>query len=98
MSNGQEDKLVTITLNGSGLPIPSLDPVPVKKDNQKVRWCAEFPFEIRFDEGFGTYPSSPGGNGCANRATAGTFGEIKKYKYTIVANGQENDPEVDVKP
>ena len=98
MSNGQPDKEVTITLNGSGLPVPSVDPVPVKKDNQKVRWCADFPFTIRFDAGAGTFTSSPNGSGCANRAQSGTFGEIKKYKYTIIANGRENDPEVDVRP
>lgn len=97
MSNGQPDKIVTISLNGSGLPVPDIDPVQVKKDNQKVRWCADFPFEIRFAEGF-NYTSSTGGTGCANRAVSDTFADVKKYKYTIVANGQENDPEVDVRP
>ena len=98
MSNGQPDKEVTITLNGSGLPVPNIDPVEVKKDNQKVRWCADFPFIIRFDGGAGTFTSSPNGSDCANRAQSGTFSEIKKYNYTIIANNQENDPEVDVKP
>ena len=98
MSNGLPDKQVTITLNGSGLPVPDVDPVEVKKDNQKVRWCAEFPFTIRFDGGAGTFTSSSGGTGCTNRAQSGTFSEVKKYKYTIIANGQENDPDVDVKP
>lgn len=98
MSNGQPDKQVTITLNGSGLPVPDIDPVEVKKDNQKVRWCADFPFKIVFEGGAGTFTSSANGGGCANRAQSNTFGEIKKYKYTIFANNQENDPEVDVKP
>lgn len=96
MSNGPTEKEVTITLNGN-IPVPSVDPVQIKKDNQKVRWCSEYPFEIRFDNG-ATYQSSSGGTGCANRAVSDTFSEIKRYKYTIIVNGIANDPEVDVKP
>jgi hypothetical protein len=93
----QEDKVVRVTLNGSGLPVPDQDPVQVKKDNQKVRWCADFDFDIRVD-GYSDVQKLPGNGGCAYRVMSGTFNEITSYKYTIIANGQENDPGLDVKP
>lgn len=93
----QSDKVVRITLNGSGLPVPDQDPIQLKKDNQKVRWCADFEFEIRID-GYDDVQKSSNGSDCRFRVTSGLFGDIKRYKYTIVANGQENDPDIDVLP
>lgn len=93
----QSEKVVRVTLNGSGLPVPDQDPVEVKKDNQRVRWCADFDFDIRVDE-YSDVQKLPGNGDCAFRVMSGTFSEIKRYKYTIIANGQENDPGVDVKP
>ncbi len=93
----QPDKVVRVTLNGSGLPVPDQDPVEVKKDNQRVRWCADFDFDIRVD-GYNDVQKLPGNGDCAHRVMSGTFSEIKQYKYTIIANGRENDPGVDVKP
>jgi len=96
MSNGTE-KFVQITLNESGLPVANPDPVEVKKDNQKVRWCANFEFQITMP-GYSDLTYNSGGTDCRYKCTSGTFGEVKKYKYSITANGQTNDPEVDVKP
>jgi hypothetical protein len=93
----QSEKVVRITLNGSGLPVPDQDPVAVKKDNQKVRWCADFDFDIRVD-GYSDVQKLPGSGGCAFRVMSGTFSDERRYKYTIIANGQENDPDVDVLP
>jgi hypothetical protein len=94
----QSDKVVRVTLNGSGLPVPDQDPVEVKKDNQKVRWCADFDFDIRID-GYSDVQKVPGGGAdCAFRVTTGTFSNLTRYKYTIIANGVENDPDVEVLP
>lgn len=97
MANGQPDKVVNITLNGSGVPVPDQETVEVKKDNQKVRWCADFEFTIEID-GYTNLNYGSGGTNCPFRCESGTFSEIKQYKYTIRANGQENDPFIDVKP
>lgn len=97
MSASQPDKVVALTLNGSGLPVPDQDPVQVKKDKQKLRWCADFEFQIAMD-GYSDITYSSGGSDCLFRATTGTFSEIRKYKYSITANGQTNDPEVDIRP
>jgi hypothetical protein len=94
----QSDKVVRITLNGSGLPVPDQDPVSIKKDNQKIRWCADFDFDIRID-GYPDVHKAPGGNPeCAFRVSTNIFTDAKRYKYTIIANGKENDPDVDVLP
>jgi len=91
------DKVVTVTLNASGLPVPDQDPVEVRKDNQKIRWCADFDFQIVID-GYTDVNSGTGGPGCAFKVTTGTFPTVREYKYTIIANGRENDPGIDVKP
>lgn len=98
MSNGNPDKVVTITLNSSGLPVPDHDPVEVKKDSQKIRWCADFQFTITI-EGYSdvNYGSS---SGCTFSAKTGFFNAAvgTHYKYSITANGKTNDPGIDVKP
>jgi hypothetical protein len=91
----QSDKVVRVTKNGSGVPVPDQDPVPIKKDNQRVRWSADFDFDIRIDGYSDVQKTSVNGEW---RVTSGTFADIKRYKYTIIANGVENDPEVDVLP
>lgn len=97
MSNGLQDKVITITLDGSGMPRPSEETAQVKKDNQKVRFCASFDFKITI-EGYSDVSYNSGGPGCEYRATTGTFAEVKQYKYTIHANGHDNDPFLDIKP
>lgn len=96
MPQEQPDKVVRITMQ-NGLPVPDQDPVQVKKDNQKVRWCADFNFTIDI-AGYKDVTYSSGGSNCAYRATTGTFGNITNYKYSITANGVTNDPELEVKP
>lgn len=100
MSNGEHpDKVVRISLNGSGLPVPEANRVQVKREKQKIRWCADFDFAIEID-GSSSVPSGPGGGDCAHALKLGPFvqpiGTI--IKYSIIANGQTNDPEIDIQP
>jgi hypothetical protein len=92
----QPDKIVRLSLNASGLPVPDQDPVPVKKGNQKVKWCADFPFTIDID---GYKDVNYGSDGDApHHCKSGYFAEEKRYKYSITANGKTNDPDLDVRP
>ena len=95
--SSDSEKIVRITLNGSGLPVPDQDPVRVKKDSQKIRWCSEFEFQITI-EGYDDLKYGSGSGDCEYKCTTGTFHEVTTYKYSITANGQTNDPEVDVFP
>jgi hypothetical protein len=97
MSNGNNEKFVRVTLDSSGLPIPDQDPIELQKDNQRIRWCADFDFDIRID-GYSDTTKGAGGADCRYRVVSGVFGEIKTYKYTIIGNGQENDPDIVIKP
>jgi hypothetical protein len=91
------DKVVRVTLDSSGLPVPSVNPVHAKKDNQKIRWCADFDFQIEV-VGYGDLKSGTNGSDCRFSVTSGAFSEIKEYKYTIIANGRANDPEIVIDP
>lgn len=95
MSSPQPEKVVNISMS-NGLPVPDQDPVVVVKDNQKVRWCADFDFRITVD-GYTDMKYTSGGDP-AYRCTTGTFPDVKKYKYSITANGVTNDPELDIRP
>lgn len=95
MSNGDE-KYVTITLDSTGLPVANPDPVYVKKDSQKVRWCADFSFTITIDGASADSTSGP--SGCNQTVKKGPWGKVGQIKYSITANGQTNDPTVDVQP
>jgi hypothetical protein len=95
MNSEKPDKVVTISWSDQGLPVPDQDPVVVTKDNQKIRWSADFDFRITVD-GYDELKYSNGGN--AWLCTSGCFREIKKYKYSITAKGVTNDPEIDIKP
>jgi hypothetical protein len=94
MSQEQPEKVVRITMS-NGLPVPDQDPIQVKKGNQKVRWAADFEFQIEVD-GYSDMKYTNGG--AEYRCTTGTFADIRKYKYSITANGVTNDPELDIKP
>lgn len=93
----ENDKVVRVTLDSSGLPVPSVNPVRARKDNQKIRWCADFDFQIEV-EGYDDLTSGENGNDCRFNVVSGPFGEIKEYKYSIIANGQTNDPEIVIDP
>lgn len=97
MPSEKPDKVVRVTLDPSGLPIPSENPVHTEKDNQKIRWCADFDFQIEVD-GYADLTSQKNGSDCRFKVTSGKFGEIKQYKYSIIANGHTNDPEIVVDP
>ena len=86
-----EDKVVQVSLDDTGLPVPDQDPVRVKKDKQKIRWTAPFDFSITV-EGYDEIKCS--GRECKS----GVFTQETVYKYTIHANGRDNDPSIDVKP
>lgn len=90
-----DDKVVRITINEQGLPVPDQDPIEVKKENQKVRWTADFDFRITVD-GYDEMKYSNGGG--RYDCKTGYFGSENRYKYTIHANGKDNDPFLDVKP
>lgn len=91
------DRVVRVTLDSTGLPVPSVNPVHAKKDNQKITWCADFDFKIVVD-GYKDLTTGSGGNDCRFSVRSGAFREIKEYKYTIIANGKENDPEIVIDP
>ncbi|PYQ31384.1 MAG: hypothetical protein DMF56_05680 [Acidobacteria bacterium] len=78
------------------MPVPDQDPVRVKKGNQKVKWCADFPFTISID-GYSDVSYGADGDASHNCKT-GYFTEEKRYKYSIAANGKINDPEVEIIP
>jgi hypothetical protein len=94
MSSVESEKVVRVTMR-DGLPVPDQDPVKVKKDNQKVKWAADFDFQITVD-GYSDVTYSSGGG--QFYAKSGAFGTIKQYKYTISAGGVDNDPVLDVEP
>lgn len=93
MPTEQPDKVVRISMQ-NGMPVPDQDPIVVKKDNQKLRWCADFDFRITVDG----YTDLRYTNGAEYNCMTGNFGDVKRYKYTISANGVDNDPSIDVKP
>ncbi|HKR63912.1 MAG TPA: hypothetical protein VJZ00_09280 [Thermoanaerobaculia bacterium] len=98
MADQEPDKEVTITLDGSGMPVPSIDPIPVKKNKQKIRWCATFPFTIDITGYTGSIHYGTGSGSCANSAKTDNFTVEQQYKYSITANNKTNDPDIDVKP
>lgn len=97
MSSDNSDKVVRVTLDSTGLPIPSVNPVRAKKDNQKIRWCADFDFQIEV-VGYADLSTGTNGSDCRFSVTSGKFSEIKEYKYSIIANGKTNDPEIVIDP
>jgi hypothetical protein len=78
------------------MPVPDQDPVQVKKGNQKLKWCASFPFTIDIE---GYSDTSYGSDGEApHHCRTGIFDQERRYKYSITANGKTNDPDIDIKP
>ncbi len=96
----QNEKVVNISLNERGIPVPDQDPVQVWRNSEKVRWTAPFEFQITID-GYQDVTYSKGGNGNSQHfCQTGVFSDpnAKKYKYTISANGVDNDPDIELKP
>jgi len=92
-----DDKVVRITLNEAGFPIPDQDPVPVRQNQQKVRFCADFDFTIRIN-GYDNVTKTRGGGDCPFTVKTGTFSSVQQYKYDIIANGNTTDPLLDIRP
>ena len=93
----QDDKVVRITLDGSGFPVPDQDPIEVKQNKQHVRFCADFDFSITI-HGYTNVTKERGGGDCAFTVKTGTFSDAGRYKYDITANGNTTDPMIDIKP
>lgn len=91
------DKEVRITLDPSGLPIAKPDPVEIWRDDQKLKWAADFDFTIKID-GYDKIEYSKGGGAERHCKTDFFDSARKQYKYTISANGKDNDPEILVLP
>lgn len=94
MATEQPDKVVRITMK-DGIPVPDQDPVVVKQNAQKLRWAADFDFKITVD-GYTDLKYSNGGG--EYTCKTGNFNKETRYKYTIHANGIDNDPLIDIKP
>lgn len=92
----QPDKVVRLSLNQKGLPVPDQDPVYVKKGDQKVKWCADFPFTIDIQDYSDGVKYGPGDNDGRHNCSTGVFN--RKHKYSITANGVTNDPDIDIRP
>lgn len=92
-----DDKVVRITLNEAGFPVPDHDPIAVKQNAQRVRFSADFDFSIRINDYTDVSAASRGGDG-AYVVKTGIFRDEKQYKYDIIANGNVTDPTLDVKP
>ena len=88
-----DDKVVTISM-ANGMPVPNNDPVEVKKDQQKLRWEAAFEFQITVDG----YTDLTYSHNSEYTCKTGNFTTERRYKYTISANGVDNDPMIDVRP
>lgn len=93
------DKTVTLSLNADGYPVPSQDPITVERNQQKIKWCAPFEFQIKIT-GYDDvkYKNGNGASSdCAFEAKTGVFPGTR-YKYDIIANGKTTDPEIVVRP
>jgi hypothetical protein len=75
------EKIVHVTLDASGLPVPDQDPVFVGVGDS-VSWTAPFSFAIEIS-------GLP-----AVRSASVVLDEPGTYKYSITANGRTNDPEI----
>ncbi len=93
MPTEQPDKVVRITMQ-DGIPVPDQDPVAIRKNDQKLRWTADFDFRITIDG----YANLTYSNNSEYTCKTGSFPSEQQYKYTISANGVDNDPTIDVKP
>jgi hypothetical protein len=91
------DKVVRITWQG-GIPVPDQDPIEIKKSDQKLQWCADFDFKITINDYTDIKYSNGGGSSCAFSCKTGQFDQERRYKYTIHADGVDNDPNIDIKP
>lgn len=93
MPTAQPDKVVRITMR-DGIPVPDHDPIVLKKSNQKLRFAADFDFRITIED----YSDIKYSSGSEFSCKTGNFDHERRHKYTIHANGVDNDPSIDIKP
>jgi hypothetical protein len=92
------DKRVNLSLNADGFAVPDQDPIPVQRGQQKIKWSAPFEFRIEIDGYDGEVKHQrPNGGVSSHEAKTGYFSG-KRHKYSIIANGKTNDPEILVEP
>jgi hypothetical protein len=90
----KDEKAVRV-LWQDGVPVPDQDPIKLKKDNGKVKWYANFDFRISVDGYSDLTYSQAGGEFMVK---SGKFNTARQHKYTISANGIDNDPILDIEP
>jgi hypothetical protein len=92
------DKVVHLSKNSAGLGVPDQDPIEVNRGNQRIRWAADFEFQIDID-GYSDVKYTTNGSGGDSRYNAKTgYFTGTSHKYSIVVDGKVNDPEISIKP
>jgi len=92
------DKVVRLSKNSAGLGVPDQDPVEVNRGNQRIRWAADFEFQIDID-GYSDVKYTTNGPDGDSRYNAKTgYFTGKSHKYSIIVDGKVNDPEISIKP
>jgi hypothetical protein len=95
MPTTEPEKVVRITMR-DGIPVPEQDPIVLKQGNQRLKWSADFEFRITIED----YADLQYSDGGARRfhCKTGLFNQPRTHKYTISANGVDNDPVLDIQP
>jgi hypothetical protein len=91
------DKTVNLTLNADGCAVPDQDPIPVMRGQQKIKWSAPFEFQIEIENYDGSVQYKTNNGNRSFEAKSGYFSG-KHHKYSIIAEGKTNDPEIVVEP
>ena len=91
----EPEKVVRIMMR-DGMPVPEQDPIELKQGMQRLKWSADFEFRITIED----YDELQYSDGDARRyhCRTGLFPTVRSHKYTISANGVDNDPSIDIKP
>lgn len=92
---GETEKVVRIIMR-DGIPVPEQDPIELRKGLQRLKWSADFQFSISIED----YDELTYSDNDARRyhCRTGMFPQVRTHKYTISANGVDNDPVLDIKP
>ena len=91
------EKTITITLDASGTPVVSEDPIRLKKPkNEEVTWECTSPFTVFFDRETPFYEAMYDQDfPCSGLARRNVKEDKDKiYKYTVTVAGKSLDPGV----
>jgi hypothetical protein len=96
-----EMKRAAVTMDGTGTPLVSPDPLPLKKNQDRAVW--EGASEIRIDLPAGYEPPVCGQYGAVWRCTSKTFGNVERIKYSVSMRDtagawKTRDPMLDIQP